>query len=800
MAAIRIWVRGEWRRGWRELIVVGLIMALGGGVTMAAAAGARRADSAIERFQRTTNEPQVELELVTSNLDELQELVPRLRPAPELADRIAAVEGVDGVTVWNFLAVSPEPEGPYFNAGLGAQRGRAPSDLLIDGRRFDPGDPYEVMVDESAAREWGGVGSVITVHTLAPSQLPVMAGVDSGDPAGPTIDLRVVGVLRDIEAITDVPEPILAMTPAFVEQFGDQVAMIPGVVQVATRIDPIDALLADIGAAAGEHFEAHVQDEDYAGRVDEAVSIEVAAMWAFALAAAVAGLLIVYLAISRRNAHLAAERSTRRALGFTRRLDLAASVAWAAPAIAVGALGSLTLAVSVSGLFPRGIARRAEPSPGLLVDRPVLLAGAAALLVGGVALAGLAGWTGQRQSTARPTRAGVAGRLRGALWPAPQFGLRLAFSGDRRAQASRAGVIGAAIAVGGVLAVIAVTWSADHVRSTPRLFGAGWDAVVPVDPEARPDGVLERLAAEPDVVGVGTLDMIAEEQAFAVGPGGRTFVEPEALVARAGSIAPTLIAGRLPAGPGEVAIGDTVSEELGADIGDTVVVTGYQRKIPVVVVGRVLNAGTDELGNGFNLTRDGLEAITLDCPDDTEELKCLIRTQGIGVALRDGVDVDIALDHLRRIDEDFVATPVPSVINNLRQIGAAPWYLAAFLTVLGVSALGHSLATGRRLGRHDVAVTRALGLSPGQTAAALCWQAFALAVSGALAGVALGLLAGRFVWRRVSEGTGALVETVVPTWAWVAVPAAAVLTALALAVWPAVRVAGERPAEILRTE
>ena len=800
MSAIRVWVHSEWRRGWRELVVLGLIMALAGGVTMAAAAGARRADTAIDRFQRATNEPRVELELVTSDLEELQELVPRLPPASELADRIASVEGVDGVTLWNFVAARPEPDDPYFNAGLAAQRGQAPTDLLIDGRRFDLEDPYEVMVDESGARKWGGVGSVVSVNTLAPSQLPVMAGIESGEPAGPTIELRVVGVMRDIEAITDVPEPVLAMTPAFVEAFADDVAMIPGVVQIATRTERIEALLGDIGAAAGEHFEAHVQDEDYAGRADEAVSVEVAAMWAFALAAAVAGLLIVYLAISRRNAHVAVDRSTRRALGFTRRLELAASVVWAAPAIGIGVLGSSALAVSFSGLFPRGIARRAEPAPGLLLDRPVIVVGAAAVLVGGVALAAIAGWAGRRPSTARPMRAGVIGRLGGAMGPAPAFGLRLAFSGDRRAQASRAGVIGAAIAVGGLLAVLAVASSVRHLTSTPELFGAGWDAVVAVESEARLDGVLERLADEPDVVGVGTLDTIAEEESLAVGPAGKAYVEPEALVAHAGSITPTLTAGRLPVGPGEVAIGDTVSEQLGADIGDTVVVTGYQREIPLVVVGRVLHAGNDELGGGFDLTRDGLEAITAGCPDETEDLRCLVRTQGIGVALRDGVDVDVALDHLRRIDADFATTPIPSVINNLRQIGAAPWYLAAFLTVLGLSALGHALATGRRIGRRDVAVTRALGLSPGQTAAALCWQALALAVSGAIAGVVLGLLAGRFVWRRVSEGTGAVVETVVPVWAWVAVPAAAVLVALAFAVWPAVRVAGERPAEILRTE
>jgi ABC-type lipoprotein release transport system permease subunit len=99
-----------------------------------------------------------------------------------------------------------------------------------------------------------------------------------------------------------------------------------------------------------------------------------------------------------------------------------------------------------------------------------------------------------------------------------------------------------------------------------------------------------------------------------------------------------------------------------------------------------------------------------------------------------------------------------------------------------------------------MAVSRALGLSPRQAAATVRWEALVLAASGALAGVLLGLLAGRLVWRRVAEGTGALVETEVPAWALVAAPVAAVLVALALAGVPAARMARLRLAEILRTE
>ena len=56
--------------------------------------------------------------------------------------------------------------------------------------------------------------------------------------------------------------------------------------------------------------------------------------------------------------------------------------------------------------------------------------------------------------------------------------------------------------------------------------------------------------------------------------GRRRLVEPEALEPVLGAIAPTLTAGRLPTGPSEVAIGATVADDLGADIGDTSRSTG----------------------------------------------------------------------------------------------------------------------------------------------------------------------------------------------------------------------------------
>ena len=446
MVAVWMWVRSEWRRGWGGVVLVGLLIAPAGGVTMAAAAGARRVDSAITRFQAFTNDAAALVELRTPDVSELQ--AARLPSAAELADRLAGVAGVEGVSVVDFVAARPDPDGEWFNAALGAQRGQAPTSLLVDGREFDPDDPYEVMVNETAAEEWGSVGSELTLETLDPTQFAVMADIESEAPAGPTIRVRVVGVLRGVEEITDVPEPIIVATPAFVERFRDQVAIFPGAAQIAADTNRVDQLVIDLGAAAGDQFDAHPPDEDFASRIDESVSVEVTSLWIFSVAAAIAGLVIIYQVMSRAGSSLTAERSTRRALGFTRRLDLIASVVRLVPAIVLGAAGSAAIAIVLSGFLPRGIARRAEPAPGVLADPVVLAIGVAAIVLGGAGLAASSGWITPSRAIDRPAGSGV-GRIAGAFRPAVGLGLRLAFGGSRRARAGRAGVIAVMIAVTG---------------------------------------------------------------------------------------------------------------------------------------------------------------------------------------------------------------------------------------------------------------------------------------------------------------------------------------------------------------
>jgi putative ABC transport system permease protein len=622
------------------------------------------------------------------------------------------------------------------------------------------------------------------------------------EPAGPTIEVEVVGVLRSLEDITDFPEAFLMATPAFVEEHGDQVFTMRGNIMVNADPSRLDSVQAGLQAAAGDHFIAGPLDENYAGRIDETVDVEVTALWVFAAVAAFAGLLIVHQAMTRHASQLANERAIRETLGFTRRDHVTGSVLVSAPAVLLGVVGSLALAAMLSPLFPRGLARRAEATPGFMIDRPVLGLGAVAVLALGGAMVVVTAWRDHRRVNNRGGGGGegAIGRLAAALPVTAGLGLRFALGpGGRRGGIGWAGLVGVAMGVAGLLAVAAVDSSADHLMSTPRLFGANVDAVLGLEPGEDPGPIVERVAADPDVVAIGLLDRL-ESDPVAQGPGGRESVDPEALRSVVGTIPGTITEGRLPQGPDEVVIGDVVAERLGAGVGDALEVQGHDGPVDMVVVGRIISAGVDELGGGFFLTMDGLEALQAGCSAESEDISCRTVSRGMGVAFRPGADVDAAISRLAEIDGRFEAFPLPSVVNNLEQIGSTPWLLAAFLAVMGLGGLAHALVVGSGRRERYLAIVRALGLRPGQAGGAIHWQAAALAAVGAAVGLVLGAVAGRLIWRRVAEGIGAVVEIVVPLPAVAAAVAVALAAAVVVAVVPALRAARMRPAEILRTE
>ena len=88
----------------------------------------------------------------------------------------------------------------------------------------------------------------------------------------------------------------------------------------------------------------------------------------------------------------------------------------------------------------------------------------------------------------------------------------------------------------------------------------------------------------------------------------------------------------------------------------------------------------------------------------------------------------------------------PAEIRNYASVRDVPLVLGSVLAVLAVATLAHVLLTSVRRRRRDLAVLKTLGLTRVQVLRLVGWQASALAAVALLAGLPLGVIAGRQAW------------------------------------------------------
>jgi ABC-type lipoprotein release transport system permease subunit len=120
--------------------------------------------------------------------------------------------------------------------------------------------------------------------------------------------------------------------------------------------------------------------------------------------------------------------------------------------------------------------------------------------------------------------------------------------------------------------------------------------------------------------------------------------------------------------------------------------------------------------------------------------------------------------------------------------------------VLAVGTLSHALLAGVRRRRRDLALLKTLGLARSQLLRVVCWQASTLAVIALLAGLPLGLLAGRWAWAVFAGSAGVASQADVPAaFVLLAIPATLLLANLIAAGpgWTAARIPA---ATVLRSE
>jgi hypothetical protein len=142
----------------------------------------------------------------------------------------------------------------------------------------------------------------------------------------------------------------------------------------------------------------------------------------------------------------------------------------------------------------------------------------------------------------------------------------------------------------------------------------------------------------------------------------------------------------------------------------------------------------------------------------------------------------------------------PNGITDYARIDGIPAALAGVLAVLGFAVLGQFIVVSCRRRRRDFAVLKALGLTGPQVRVITAWQVSTLTGLALLAGIPLGVAAGHWAWELFAGGLGLPADFAAPLPLVLLMVPAVILSANAVAFWPARAAARVSPARVLRAE
>ena len=531
--------------------------------------------------------------------------------------------------------------------------------------------------------------------------------------------------------------------------------------------------------------------------------------------------------LSRQLALDATELPMLRAIGATRGALVALSLARLAVVTAGGALIAVAVAVAASPLMPIGPARGAEPTPGVEVNLAILGAGAAAIALLPLAFLAPAAWRAAAQAAgppgvtdpgggrfaARPSRFPAvlsrAGSVAGAL------GVRLAFEPGhgRTAVPVRSALAGSVIAIGAVVAAAVFGASLLGLIGTPHEYGQNWDAVTDLGFGGVPPQLGARfMAAAPAVA------QYAAGDYGAVTIGGRN-IAAIGLDERGGHGYLTLLAGRAPAAPGEIALGAQTMRDLGLRLGQPVQVTANHESTPtadkttvmrvvgVVVLPRFARGSFAPTGLGVGAV---VPASVLTEPNQSSDCAGPLCYNFFLLRYRPGTDPaaqDARMTAILRANRCPITScahhrrPAPGRDTQLRQRPRrAARARRGPRRGSAVGTLAHVLLTSVRRRRRDLAVLKTLGLTRPDVLRLVAWQATALAAAALLAGVPLGVVAGRAGVGLLRGRAGVAAHARRPVVTGAARGPVTLLLANVIAALPGWAAARLRPAVVLRTE
>ena len=334
---------------------------------------------------------------------------------------------------------------------------------------------------------------------------------------------------------------------------------------------------------ADGNFTAFVNLSSEMTPTERGIRPEAVALAIFAALAGVISLAVLGQLLARQLALDSAEFPILRAFGMTRRSLLALSAARLALVTVAGAILAVAIAVAASPLMPIGAARLAEPDPGVQADVAVLAIGFAVIAALPLALLARPAWRAVSHAmgplgVAEP----AAGRTRPSLLAATLtsagpvtsgIGVRMALEPGRGRTAVpvRSALAGTVVAIAALVAAAVFGASLAGLVGTPGRYGQNWDAELSTG-----------FAAVPASLGAKVLSTVPGIAGYTEGNSGQLTIDGQ-LVPAIGVDPPpgstgqgddsgylTMLAGRTPDGPDEIALGAQTLRAIHARLGETV--------------------------------------------------------------------------------------------------------------------------------------------------------------------------------------------------------------------------------------
>jgi putative ABC transport system permease protein len=227
----------------------------------------------------------------------------------------------------------------------------------------------------------------------------------------------------------------------------------------------------------------------------------------------------------------------------------------------------------------------------------------------------------------------------------------------------------------------------------------------------------------------------------------------------------TVVRGRAPRGPGEIAVGALTADDLGLHIGDTVDLAGDTvDPHPVTVTGVVVLPAlgpfaADRAGPGLGILLPQ-ESIR---PNAVDQLATFV-----GIRLTPDANADEVAGWLRDgmaawetkpgSTEQFAAPVRPPEIVNAGSVRSIPELVGFLFAAATLTELGSAIALSVRSRRRELGTLRALGFTRRQLHRSVGVQAVATMAAALAISIPFGVVLGRVAWRAFADRLGVLTD------------------------------------------